>query len=767
MAVDNDVAVKNFEKDAKNRPVSKVIGLLKDMVNQLEKEGEEDEEVYETMGCWCVTNEKAKTKSIAEAESEIEVLTSSIESLTARSAQLNTEISTLEKEIQKETEALDTATSMREKESAEFTAQEKDAVVTISQLKAGLQALSQAHGASLLKKKAVVHKPKGNPKTFVGQFQNIDHFKEIEEEAMKNDAHIHEMLNNHVPEFIAAYMQVTHKSVEPAQRRQMTAFMQGSNAGDGSKHPRRYRAPELPPYIRAVLGKVLDGVDSELLDTSADDSDASNTGYEPASGEILGILKQMKESFESNLAHAQHAEAQAGDEFDQLKAAKETQIKTSTNLVDTKMGELARTDEKNANDKEIKDDTEASLAADQAFLADLKERCASMDAEFAERTKGRQLEIEAVSKALAFLNSDEAHDLFTRTFNPVLLQVSFKDERRLAVAKMLKKTGLKVKDAKLLKLATDLTKAAFLKAGDNAAFDKVKEDVNLLIDKLKKEQNDEMKKRDYCIDALNTNMRDMGMKERDKEDLIALIDDLKTTIDTLEKEIEVLKAEIAELQVQLKRASQNREKENAEFKTTVADQRATQKLLKVSLKILSDFYNAALVQKHTDQKGQKTATGQAPPPGFRSYEKSASSGGVMGMMQGIIDDAKAMEEECIRAEEKAQRDYEDYTKETTDSIDAKTNAIETKTSDKAQAEADLVQAKKDLESTLTELEALINEEADLHKECDFLIKNFELSQAARSEEMETLKQANQIFSGASFQLFLQGYQQVGNNGDQQ
>merc|ERR1719214_238514 len=105
------------------------------------------------------------------------------------------------------------------------------------------------------------------------------------------------------------------------------------------------------------------------------------------------------------------------------------------------------TDEKNAQDKEMKEDTESVLAADQAFLADLKERCASMDEEYAERTKARQLEIEAVSKALAFLNSDEAHDLFTRTFNPSLVQVGSKNKQRMAVAKLLRNTALKVNDA--------------------------------------------------------------------------------------------------------------------------------------------------------------------------------------------------------------------------------------------------------------------------------------------------------------------------------
>merc|ERR1719478_652815 len=72
--------------DAKNRPVSKVITLLKDMLSQLEKEAEEDEAIYDKMACWCETNDKEKTKSIADAEARIADLTTKIEELTASSA---------------------------------------------------------------------------------------------------------------------------------------------------------------------------------------------------------------------------------------------------------------------------------------------------------------------------------------------------------------------------------------------------------------------------------------------------------------------------------------------------------------------------------------------------------------------------------------------------------------------------------------------------------------------------------------------------------
>merc|ERR1712060_365888 len=104
----------------KNRPVSKVITLLKDMLKQLEKEAAEDEEIYDKMACWCETNDKEKTKAIADAEAKIEDLTVKIEELTAASARLNTEIKNLEKEVAANQEALDQATAIREKQLAEF-----------------------------------------------------------------------------------------------------------------------------------------------------------------------------------------------------------------------------------------------------------------------------------------------------------------------------------------------------------------------------------------------------------------------------------------------------------------------------------------------------------------------------------------------------------------------------------------------------------------------------------------------------------------------
>merc|ERR1719456_1015230 len=98
---------------------------------------------------------------------------------------------------------------------------------------------------------------------------------------------------------------------------------------------------------------------------------------QPASGAIFGILKQMKESFETNLAAAQKDESQAATEYADLKSTKTAQITSSTDLSDSKSVELAETGDKKAQAKQDLEDTTAQLAADEKFLANVQEKCAA------------------------------------------------------------------------------------------------------------------------------------------------------------------------------------------------------------------------------------------------------------------------------------------------------------------------------------------------------------------------------------------------------
>merc|ERR1719183_1188211 len=638
------------------------------MLKQLEKEAEEDEEIYDQLACWCETNDKEKTKAIAEGEAKINDLTTSIEDLTAGSARLNTEIKNLEKEVAKNQEALDQATEIRQKELAEFNAEEKDLLGSISALKSAVTVLSKHNSASLL------------------QIGSVSAITTGVQAAMT----MHEDLLKGV---------FTHK-----QRRAMTAFLQS---------PQDYFDAE-PTFKQS---------------------------YAPQSGEIFGILKQMKETFEANLAQTQKDEQNNQKAYEELKAAKEEEIKAGQEQIDAKTQELASTDEKLAESKEDLEDTQKSLAADEEFLAMLKEKCSGTDAEWEERQKTRQLEMEACSKALAVLSSDDAHDLFTKTFNPAFVQTSMTPERRSKAAAVLSRAAEKMQSPRLAAIAMRVRLDAF---------EKVKTAIDDMVSQLLKEKEDEIKHKDFCVEEFNTNQLQTEEKEREKSDLLAKIEDLEMTIKTLSADIDRLKSEISESQVQMKRAGEDREKQNKEFQQTVADQRATQKLLNAALEILKGFYEkkeAALLQQEP--------AGPPPPPGFKDYKKNAAAGGVMGMIQQIINDAKAMEADAIRSEEDAQKAYEDFVKETNASIEAKSKEMINKTEEKAKAEADLTESNESKDNVMLELEQLSNYNAELHQSCDFVMKNFEIRQTARDEEIDALKQAKAILSGANFNAFLQ------------
>merc|ERR1719353_94702 len=203
--------------DEKQRPVSKVIALLQDMQAQLEKEGKEDEEVYAKVSCWCETNGGEKLKAVEDAEAKLTELTSTIESASAKSAQISQEIADLEAEIADNQAALDKATAIREKALEEFTSEEKDLIQSVQALKDALVVLGKHHDAP-------------------------------EEELLAIAAMVKHQLH---------------------------------------KHAKLLRARNPGVVVALTQGE-----------------------YAPQSGEIFGILQQMKETFETNLSASQKQEMQ-------------------------------------------------------------------------------------------------------------------------------------------------------------------------------------------------------------------------------------------------------------------------------------------------------------------------------------------------------------------------------------------------------------------------------------------------------------------------
>merc|ERR1719161_532486 len=299
-------------------------------------------------------------------------------------------------------------------------------------------------------------------------------------------------------------------------------------------------------------------------------------------------------------------------------------------------------------------------------------------------------------------------------------------QRELA-AKMLSKAGKELHKPALISLSMSVRLHGFEEVIEN--IDKMKK-------ALKEEQAEEVKQKDYCVAEFNQNEKQVAEKMTMKSDLEAKINDLAALIETLTEEIGVLNSEVAATDKEMMKASQLRETQNHEFQVTIADQRATQAILKKALDRLKAFYGFV-------QTGQE-------PPAQATYKKNAGSSGVMTMIETLVEESAQLEADAMKGESDAQAAYESFMNDSTASKEAMMKEITNKSQEKAKADADSTQASADLKATITDLLTLGEYNQELQKKCDFLIKNFDLRQQSRVQEMEALAQAKAIFQGAKF-----------------
>merc|ERR1719281_1403127 len=169
----------------------------------------------------------------------------------------------------------------------------------------------------------------------------------------------------------------------------------------------------------------------------------------------------------------------------------------------------------------------------------------------------------------------------------------------------------------------------------------------------------------------------------------------------------------------------------------------TAEILAKALDKLATFYDeGAFTQTHAGKK-------QTPPVPQMEYSKSKGATGVMSMIEKLIYDTKEITAESKKSESEAQAAYETLIADTNESISDLNKDITSKTKAKGKAKKDLSLTNDDHADAVAELEDLAKTNADLHSECDYVLKNFMIRQKGRSEEVEALQQAKQILSGAN------------------
>jgi len=308
---------------------------------------------------------------------------------------------------------------------------------------------------------------------------------------------------------------------------------------------------------------------------------------------------------------------------------------------------------------------------------------------------------------------------------------------------------------------------------------------------LGKEQQDDNDKKEYC--AKQFDLADDKKKglERSVSNLEKAIAKKKEGIAALADEIAALEAGIAALDKSVAEATEQRKEENAEYTELMASNGAAKELLGFAKNRLNKFYNPALYKAPPKRKlseedqitvsmggtlaptaapGGISGTGitvladvsahdankVAPPPppatAAAFSKKSEESNGVIAMVDLMIKDLTKEMTEAKTTETDAQADYEQAMKDAAEKRATDTKSAADKGKAKAELQAGLEADTEEKGATTKTLMATLEHIQSLHAECDWLLQYFEVRKEARTGEIESLKTAKAVLSGADFAL---------------
>jgi len=501
-----------------------------------------------------------------------------------------------------------------------------------------------------------------------------------------------------------------------------------------------------------------------------------DSDQEPASAQIIGVMKQMLDEFTANSKQSDEDEASASASFEELKGSKEKEIEFATESIEKKTvrsGELAVSV---VQTKDELEDTTAELEETEKYAAGLEEQCAAKEKENAARVKARTDEIAAVGEAISILNDDDALDVFKKAAPSSLIekreslgflqQTNHKASRVHRAQALLAETASRHPSQQLrLILYTMNSKIKLQAKGKSTKFTEIIKMVDDMIVVMGKEQANDEKSKTWCEEEFEKAADDESKAKSEAQALDAGIEETTDSIAQMTDEIAALGKSIQELDYAVAQATEQRKEEHAEYVEALTLNEAAIGLIGKAKARLEKFYKpsaASLVQKPNDDdlalsfmqaksdEDDDVAPPEAPPTASGEYKKNEKSGGVMGLMDMMIREMEMDAKDAQYAEKTAQSDYGTLMSDSqaTRAQDAK--SITDKEAAKAQMEGQLQDLNEKKSASTEELMGIAQMIQNLHSSCDFIMKNFDMRKEARTNEIESLKNAKAILSGADF-----------------
>jgi len=479
--------------------------------------------------------------------------------------------------------------------------------------------------------------------------------------------------------------------------------------------------------------------------------------YDFKGGDIIEMLKSLKLDFEDQLVELNKAETAATSAHKLADAAKEDEINAATRAKDSKTEIKGQKGEDLSSAQSDLDSATEVRNAAKTELETTQQKCRTRADEYDQRMKTRAGETAAMSQAIEVLEKITG----TRTPESKGISLLQKGSKKIsapvtAIVNLLRKAGNTKSTAALSKLADKI--AALKQTPGSGTFDQIKNMIQKMIFHLMSEQKDEDDHKNWCDKEVDQTTMMKEDKEKKRDELQAAMDQLTAEIEKLTTSISDNTALVASMEAEIEEATAGRAEEKAENAATIKDAQEAQTAISQAIAVLEDFYKSTgEVEKEAWEFVQLKVVRRAraePEPELweggegGAYKGTGGGSDVIGLLEEIASDFASMEAQAKADETTQQNEYDEWLTATQIDKSATEKDSEMKSARKERLSEKLESKTADFTHNKKELEATEQYWQDLHHACIDGDSTYEDRKAARTQEIEALREAQKILENA-------------------
>merc|ERR1719162_565140 len=489
---------------------------------------------------------------------------------------------------------------------------------------------------------------------------------------------------------------------------------------------------------------------------------SSEAGFAPQSATIQGMLGDMYLTFAANVESDTLEEANRNADYEKLYAALEKENNKLKDTRDRKETEKAEAEAMLADTTQNYEETEKQMNADIEFFGITKDACVDKHEEWTLRTKMRNAEIDGIDKALEILTSDSARALFAKSIAPGVgfLQIAsapgalLQESSQAPAAKAYTAIKALAKKSHSVRFAALAVHIRTSKAGH---FDKVIDDINLMLKTLAEEGADDLDKRDQCLDEyqnINKKVNKLDWNIKNNEAKIAKLEKL-IELRTGEKQDTIQK--IKETNQYIADITAERKAENEAYLQAKKDDEGAVGLLEKARAAMAKFYKeqgiASLVQEPEFSRSEDAAP-DATLSGKDNNQNASKT--ILALFDYILEDLADELSNAKKSEATSQSDFAEEKATAEKLVEDLVVKKVTLTGIIAKRNEDKEEENKDMKENNGDRTAEKKYQAKITPDCDWIIKAFDGRAEARAAEAAGLTTAKEFLAGRTALLQSQG-----------